>query len=97
MDHLTELKERQLNKQLSFFSMAILSNLKLTTAISKLSPACLLLPRSVCAVPAAECWDDDDFCFFIDAWKQQFFWQMNAVMKMLLFQRKFSEVLHCLL
>lgn len=64
MAHLTELRERQLNKQLSFFPMAILSNLKLTTAISKQSPACLLVPRSGCAVPAAERWDDDDLYFF---------------------------------
>lgn len=65
MDHLTELKERQLNKQLSFFPVAILSNFKLTAAISKRSPACLLVPRSGCAVPAAERWDDDDFYFFL--------------------------------
>ena len=97
MDQLTELEERQLNKQLSFSSMAILRSLKLTTAISKLGPACLWVPRSGCAVPAAECWDDEDFDFFIDAWKQHCFWQMNAVRKMLLFQRNFNEVLHYLL
>lgn len=95
MDHLGELKGMQLNKQLSLFALAILRNLKPTTAVSKLSPACLLVPRSGCAVPAAE-WMMMIFTLFIDGWKH-LFWQLNAVMKMLLFQRKFSEVPHCLL
>lgn len=50
MDQLIEWKEEQLNKQLSFFFIAIHSNLNLTTTISKLGPAYLLVPRSGCAV-----------------------------------------------
>ena len=90
MDHLTELKERQLNKQLCFFSMAILSNLQLTIAISKLRPGCFLVPRSGCAVPAPECWDDGDVYCFYRCLETLFLLQMNAAMKMLLFLRMFS-------
>lgn len=55
--HLTELMERQLNKQLSLSWRLSL----VTTAISKQSPACLGVPASGCAIPAAECWNDCQF------------------------------------
>lgn len=36
-----------------------------TAAISKLSPACLLVPRSGCAVSTAEGWEGDDSSLFL--------------------------------
>lgn len=88
----TELRDQQLNKQLSVFSWPS----SVTFSLPQSFPNRGLLPfwcqglAVLFQLLSARMMVM--FIVVIDAQKQHFFWQMNAVMKMLLFQRMFSEL-----